>query len=74
MSDSFVTPWTVALQAPLAMGFSRQEDWSGLLFPSPGDLPRPGMEPMPPALAGGSFTTELPGRPQIPQRHEDLDS
>ena len=41
----FVTPWTVAYQAPLSMGFSRQEYWSGLPFPSPGDLPDPGIEP-----------------------------
>ena len=41
----FVTPWTVAYQAPLSMGFSRQEYWSGLPFPSPGDLPNPGIEP-----------------------------
>ena len=56
MSDSFVTPWTVARQAPLFMGFSRQEYWSGLPFPSPGDLPTPGIEPMSltsSALAGG---------------------
>ena len=46
----FVTLWTVAYQAPLAMGFSRQEYWSGLPFPSPGDLPNPGIEPMYPAL------------------------
>ena len=54
-----VTPWTVD-KAPLSMGFSRQEYWSGLLFPSPGDLPHPGIEPvslMPPALAGGVFAT-----------------
>ena len=44
------TPWTVAYQAPLSMGFSRQEYWSGLLFPSPGDLPDPGIEPRSPAL------------------------
>ena len=52
--------WTVALQAPLSMGFLRQEYWSGLPFPSPGDLPDPGIEPeslMSPALAGGFFTT-----------------
>ena len=49
----FVTPWTVAHQAPLSMGFSRQEYWSGLPFPSPGDLPDPGIEPASPALAGG---------------------
>ena len=58
----FVTPWTVALQAPLPMGFSRQEYWSGLPFPSPGDLPDPGIEPVSPALAGEFFTTELPGK------------
>ena len=49
LSDS-VTPWTVAHQAPLSMGFSRQEYWSGLPFPSPGDLPYPGIEPSSPAL------------------------
>ena len=56
----FATPWTVAHQAPLSMGFSRQEGWSGLPCPPPGDLPDPGMEPasfMSPALAGGVFTT-----------------
>ena len=46
----FVTPWTVAPQSPLSMGFSRQEYWSGLPFPSPGDLPNPGIEPGSPAL------------------------
>ena len=49
----FVTRWTVALQAPLPMGFPRQEYWSGLPFLSPGDLPNPGIEPVSPALAGG---------------------
>ena len=44
------TPWTVAYQAPLSMGFSRQEYWSGLPFPSPGDLPNPGIEPGSPTL------------------------
>ena len=56
----FVTPWTVAHQAPLSMGFSRQEYWSGLPCPSPRDLPGPGVEPKSvksPALAGGFFTT-----------------
>ena len=53
MSDSLQTPWAVALQAPLSMGFSRQEYWSGLPFASPGDLPDPGVEPRSPALAGG---------------------
>ena len=46
----FVTPWTVAYQAPLSMGFSRQEYWSELQFPSPGDLPNPGIEAGSPAL------------------------
>ena len=46
----FANPWTVAYQAPLSMGFSRQEYWSGLPFPSPGDLPDPGIEPWSPAL------------------------
>ena len=59
----FATPWTVAHQAPLSMGFSRQEYRSGLPFLSPGDLPDPGIEPMSPALAGGFFTTEPPGTP-----------
>ena len=56
----FVTPWTVALQAPLSMGFPRQEYWSGLPCPPPGDLPDPGIKPMslmPPALAGRFFST-----------------
>ena len=64
--DSFVTPWTVARQTPLSMGFLRQEYWSGLPFPSPGDLPHPGIEPaspVSPALAGGFFTTDSPGKP-----------
>ena len=53
----FVTPWTVAYQAPPSMGFSRQEYWSEVPFPSPGNLPSPGNEPGSPALAGGFFTT-----------------
>ena len=57
----FVTPWTVTHQAPLSMGFSRQEYWSGSPFLPPGDLPNPGIEPMSPALAGGLFTIEPPG-------------
>ena len=60
-----VTPWTVACQAPLSMEFFRQEYWSGLPFPSPGDLPDPGIEPMSPVLAGGFFTTEPPEKPTI---------
>ena len=61
----FVTPWTVAHQAPLSMELSRQEYWSGLPFPPPGDLPDPGIEPMSPAMAGRFFTTEPPGKPFI---------
>ena len=47
---TLATPWTVACQAPLSMGFSRQDYWSGLPFPSPGDLPNPGIEPRSPVL------------------------
>ena len=54
----FVTPWTVAHQASLSMGFPRQGYWSGLPFSSPDDLPDPGIESMSPALPGGSFTKE----------------
>ena len=57
-------PWTVACQAPLSMGFSRQEYWNGLPFPSPGDLHDPGIESASPVLAGRFFTTEPPGKPQ----------
>ena len=56
-------PWTIACQAPLSTGFCRQEYWSRLPFPSPGDLPDPGIEPASPALAGRFFTTEPPGKP-----------
>ena len=55
----FVTSWTVACQAPLSMGFSRQEHWSGLPFPSPGDLPNPEIEPGSPELQADSLPTEL---------------
>ena len=58
MSDSFATPWTVARQAPLSMGFPRQEYWSGLPFPSPGDLPDQGIEPMSSALQVDSLLSE----------------
>ena len=57
-------PRTVALQAPLSMGFSRQGYWSGLPFPPPGDLPDSGIELTSPPLAGGFFTTDPPGKPQ----------
>ena len=59
----FVTPWTVACQALLPMGFSRQEYWSGLPFPSPGDLPNPGIEPRSPALQEVSLPSEPPRKP-----------
>jgi len=52
MSNSFATPWTIAHQAPLSMGFFRQEYWSGLPLPSPGDLPNSGIKSESPALAG----------------------
>ena len=67
MSDSFQPPWTVTYQAPLSMGFPRQEYRRGLPFPSPGDLPNPGIEPVSPvspALVGGFFTIEPPGKPE----------
>ena len=81
------TPWAIAHQAPLTMGFSRQEYWRGLPFPSPGDLPNPRIEPtslMSPALAGRFFTTErearrgsqgasraAPGKSGLPARSEE---
>ena len=58
----FATPWTVARQAPLSMGFSRQECWSGLPFPSLGDLPNPGIEHGSPALQADSSSSEPPGK------------
>ena len=60
-----MTWWTVAHQAPLSMGFSRQEYWSGLPFPSPGDLPNPMMEPGSSALQVDSLPSEPPGKPYI---------
>ena len=56
---TLATPWTVACQAPLSMGFSRQEYWTGLPFPSPGDLPDPEIEPGSPALQADSLPYEL---------------
>ena len=58
----FVTSWTVAYQASVSMEFSRQEYWSGLPFPSPGDLPDPGIEPRSPALEADALTSEPPGK------------
>ena len=63
MANSFAIAWTVTQQAPLPIGFSRQEYWNGLPFPSPGDLPDLGKEPLSLALAGRFFTTESPGKP-----------
>ena len=65
MSDSCDLLDCVARQARLSMGFPRQEYCSGLPFPFPGDLPNPEVEPVSPALAGGFFTTESPGKPTI---------
>ena len=59
----FATPWTIAYQAPLSMGFSRQEYWSGLPFPSPRDLPNPGIKPGSPALQTDALPSEPPGSP-----------
>ena len=59
----FATPWTVAYQAPLSMKFSRQEYWSRLPYPSPGDLPDSGIEPMFPTLQADTLPSELPGKP-----------
>ena len=58
----FATLWSIAHQAPLSMGFSRQEYWNGLPFPSPGDLPNPGIEPWFPALQADALTSEPPGK------------
>ena len=59
----FASPRTAAYQAPPSMGFSRQECWSGLPFPAPGDLPDPGIEPRSPALQADSLLSEPPGKP-----------
>ena len=76
MSDSFVTSWTVAHQAPLSMEFSRQEYWSGLPSSPLGHLPNPRMKPVSPAspaLSGGLFPTEPPGKPPAHVVHLKLD-
>ena len=65
MSDSFVTPWSVASQVPLSMVFPRQEYWSGLPFPSAEDISDPGIEPMFSALPGRFFTAEAIGKPKL---------
>ena len=61
-SPLFATPWTIVPQAPLSMGFSRQEYWSGMPPPPPGDLADTGIRPASPALTGRFFTTEPPGK------------
>ena len=61
----FTTPWTLAYQGTLSMDFSRQEHWSGLPFPSLGDLPNPGIESESPALQAGSLPSEPPGKPHL---------
>ena len=61
----FVTPWTVAHQASPSMGFSRQEYWSGLPFPSPGDLPHPRIKPRSPALKADTLSSEPPGKSRM---------
>ena len=58
----FATPWTLAYQAPPSLGFSRQEYWTGLPFPSPGDLPNPGIEPGSPVLQADALLSEPPGK------------
>ena len=63
LCQPLVTPWTVARQVPLSMGFPRLECWSGLPFLSPGNLPDPGIKPGSPALQADSLLTEPPGKP-----------
>jgi len=65
MPNSYVTPWRMAHQVPLSVGFPRQEYWSGLPFPFLGDLPNPKIKPESPALAGIFFTTEPPEKPIV---------
>ena len=72
----FASSWTVAYQAPQSMDFSRQEYWSGLPFPSPGDLPNPGIQPGSPSLQADALPSEPPGKqevlittPYTPQTH-----
>ena len=65
VSCSVVSAWTITHQAPLSMEFSRQEYWSGLPFPSRGDLPNPGIEPGSPVLQADSLPTELQGKPIV---------
>ena len=64
----FAIPWTIAYQVPLSMGFSRQEHWSVLPFPSPGDIPDPEIEPLSPTLQADSLLSELPEKPDTKYR------
>ena len=66
----FATPWTVAHKAPPSMGFSKQEYWSVLPFPSPGDLPDPGIEPRSPTMQVDTLTSEPSGKPPSPYPHK----
>ena len=61
----FSTPWAVARQVPPSMGYSRQEYWSGLPFPSPGDIPNPGIEPGSPTMRAESLPSEPPEKPKV---------
>ena len=67
--STLATPMTVACQAPLSMGFSRQEYWSGLPFPSPGNLSNPGIKPGSPPLQADSSLSESPGKPQFNKKN-----
>ena len=64
----FATPWTTAQQAPLSIGFPRQEYWSCLPLSSPGNLPNPGIKPASPEVAGGFFNAEPRGKPLLPSQ------
>ena len=70
----FATPWTSTYQAPPSMGFSRQEYWSGLPFPSPGDLPDPGIKPRSPTLEADALTSEPPAEELYKKDHHDPDN
>ena len=69
---TLATPWTVAHQAPLSMGFSRQGYWSGLSFPFPGDLPNPGIKLRFPAFQAESLPSEPPGKPKTTNKPKGL--
>ena len=69
---TLATLWAIACQAPLSVGFSRQEHWNGLLFPSPGDLPHPGIKPKSPALQMDSLLLSCQGSPGLPSESIDV--